>query len=395
MLFIWLITALQGSLSLDIPIDHIWSFTTVCLATAWLSSRMAVPNIRLTRRQPQPTVAGTTLTYQVELENRSSRAAYALCVMEMDIPAALKLEHDVSPSVITRLAPRANMTLSLQLHGSKRGHHRLSGLYAASSYPLGLCRGLFFQLQQTYATVYPAYAVPASFTLPLRPSVARANRGVASSQTTAAASTDFTSIRAYRHGDNPRHLHWASWARSGIPAIKVYQGEAGPNVGLVLDTHVKHPRDMQALESGISATAGIAAYLLRQGIGFDCFATDGLLCRFSHETPNRRFTHLMHTLAGLQASESVKWPSVAARLLEQTPACDAIVFIALDWSLETACFAARLHDHGIGVRTLVIRQGPTSRALPIAPADTLLHLLPGNPWPQENDAPSPSPWRGP
>lgn len=48
--FIWLIAALQGFVSLDIPIYHIWSFTTVCLATAWLSSLIAVPKIQLIRR---------------------------------------------------------------------------------------------------------------------------------------------------------------------------------------------------------------------------------------------------------------------------------------------------------------------------------------------------------
>lgn len=387
---IWFIAALQGSVSLDIPIYHIWSFTTVCLALAWLSSLIAVPKIQLTRRQPQPAMAGITFTYEVEIENRSWRAAYALSVMEMEIPAGLKLVYQGSPPVIDRLAPHAKMTLALQLHGLKRGHHRLSGLYASSSYPLGLCQSLSIQLQEACATVYPMYSVPASFHLPLRPSVTHANRDVVNAPPMAAVSPDFAYVREYRQGDDPRHIHWASWARTGEPALKVYQEKTSPGVGLVLDTAVHHTRDVQALESGISAIAGIATYLLRAGINVDCFVTDSLLYRFSNDAPNLCFTHLFHTLAGLQPSAAVEWPSVATRLFAQVPWCHTIVLIVLDWSRETAGFVTQLQNRGIGVRTLVIRQGPTSRPRPSI--ETLSLLLPGNPWPQE---PSLSPWRGP
>lgn len=93
-LFVWLIAALQGSVSIDIPIYHIWSFTTVCLAAAWLSSFLAVPKIQLTRRHLLPVEAGTTLAYEVELRNHTKRAAYGLSVAEVELPTGMKLEHD-------------------------------------------------------------------------------------------------------------------------------------------------------------------------------------------------------------------------------------------------------------------------------------------------------------
>ncbi len=389
---VWCIAALQGSVSLDIPIYHIWSFTTACLTLAWLSSLMAMPNIQLTRQTPQPTIAGTPLTYEVEIENGSRRAAYALSVMEMEIPAGLKLIRDASPPVIDRLAPHAKMTVQLQLHGLQRGHHKLSGLYAASSYPLGLCRSLYLQLHEACATVYPAHSVPSTFHLPVKSSVASANGGVANAYPVAQASPDFAYVREYRHGDNPRHIHWASWARTGMPAIKVYPEEAAPRVGFVLDTAVRNARDRHALESGISAVAGIATYLLRESENIEvaCLVTDNLLCRFSHDPPNARLTHLMNALAGLQPSASVEWRSLATRLFEQVPWCNTIVLIILDWSQEIAGFVTQLQDRGIGVRTLVIRQGPTSRPCPSA--ETLSLLLPGNPWPQEKSL---SPWKSP
>jgi hypothetical protein len=175
-----------------------------------------------------------------------------------------------------------------------------------------------------------------------------------------------------------------------MPTTKVYQEETGPCVGLILDTAIQNAHDLLALESGISATAGIAAYLLGLGIHVECIATATLLHRLSNGAPTARFTELMNTLAGLTASASVEWSSVAARLIEQAPACNTIVLMVLDWSPQTAGFVAWLHHHGIGVRTLIIRQGPTSQPPPST--QDLSLLRPGNPWPQDQ---SRSPWRGP
>lgn len=333
---------------------------------------------------------GDPLAYEVEIENRSRRAALALSLMEMDIPAGLQLARHVSPPSIDRLAPGANCTLSLQLTSLQRGHYKLPGLCATSSYPLGLFRGISFHRQETWVTVHPTYAELTSFNLPFRPASAHTNRGVAYTHVMAATAPDFAYVREYRYGDNPRHLHWASWARTGTPAVKVHQEATGPHVGLVLDTAVNNARDMHALESGISAVAGIAAYLLREAIAFDCFATADLLFHLCHDAPTLRFTHLMNTLAGLQSRAAVEWPAVANRLFEQAPQCNTVALIALDWSRETASFVTQLQHHGIGVRTLVIRQGPMSR--PSQAADDLSQLLPGHPWPQQDAL---SPWSGP
>ena len=128
---VWLIAALQGSTSFATLLFHIWSFTTVCLALAWLTSHFAAPNLTLTRRQPPPVTAGSPLTYEVEIENRSPRAAYGLRVMEMGIPVGLQSMGAASAPVIERLAPRAAMTLTLQLNSVKRGCHPLPGLLAS------------------------------------------------------------------------------------------------------------------------------------------------------------------------------------------------------------------------------------------------------------------------
>ena len=51
----------------------------------------------------------------------------------------------------------------------------------------------------------------------------------------AGSSIDFQDHRAYVPGDDPRHLHWAAYARTGQLTMKLYRAEVSPLVDLVVD----------------------------------------------------------------------------------------------------------------------------------------------------------------
>jgi uncharacterized protein (DUF58 family) len=49
-------------------------------------------------------------------------------------------------------------------------------------------------------------------------------------------SEEFVSLREYRRGDPPRHIHWRSWAKAGKPIVKEFEDEFFVRHALVLDT---------------------------------------------------------------------------------------------------------------------------------------------------------------
>lgn len=51
----------------------------------------------------------------------------------------------------------------------------------------------------------------------------------------AGSSIDFQDHRDYVPGDDPRHLHWAAYARTGQLTMKLYRAEVSPLVDLVVD----------------------------------------------------------------------------------------------------------------------------------------------------------------
>lgn len=51
----------------------------------------------------------------------------------------------------------------------------------------------------------------------------------------AGSSLDFQDHRAYTPGDDPRHIHWQAYARTGALTMKLYRAEVAPLIDIVVD----------------------------------------------------------------------------------------------------------------------------------------------------------------
>jgi uncharacterized protein (DUF58 family) len=79
-----------------------------------------------------------------------------------------------------------------------------------------------------------ALAVAARLRLPLRSRVWRGQAGEFSGGGTG-SSLDFQDHRAYSPGDDPRHINWQAYARTGSYTMKLFREEVRPVVDLILD----------------------------------------------------------------------------------------------------------------------------------------------------------------
>lgn len=79
-----------------------------------------------------------------------------------------------------------------------------------------------------------AVAASARFRLPLRSRVWKGQAGEFLGAGIG-SSLDFQDHRAYSPGDDPRHINWAAYARTGHYTMKLYREEARPVVDLIVD----------------------------------------------------------------------------------------------------------------------------------------------------------------
>ena len=91
--------------------------------------------------------------------------------------------------------------------------------------------------------------------------------------TGAGSSIDFQDHRAYLPGDDPRHIDWQAYARSGQYSMKLYREEVSPAVDLVLDVSasmfLEEAKTMRtwelfyfSLESALQSGAATHVYVL-------------------------------------------------------------------------------------------------------------------------------------
>ncbi|MCU0782165.1 MAG: DUF58 domain-containing protein, partial [Akkermansiaceae bacterium] len=79
-----------------------------------------------------------------------------------------------------------------------------------------------------------AAACAARLRLPLRARVWQGAAGELAGSGTG-ASMDFQDHRPYFPGDDPRHINWQAYARTGNYTMKLYREEVRPAVDLLLD----------------------------------------------------------------------------------------------------------------------------------------------------------------
>jgi len=173
-------------------------------------------------------------------------------------------------------------------------------------------------------------------------------------------SNEFSSTREYRHGDRLRDIHWASSAKTNTLIVKEYVEEYFLRAGLFLDTELLYFEKHQCFEHRLSLCAGMADILTSDNYIIDLFLSDEQQnhLQIGHGTGN--FNHLMDLLSAVEGNRNVDFSSAAALLKIHGAQLSSLTLFLKDWDTERADFARRLAEMGINLRTIIIRDKPTT-----------------------------------
>ncbi len=87
---------------------------------------------------------------------------------------------------------------------------------------------------------------------------------------------EFSDLREYRHGDDRRHIHWKSVARTGELIVKEFAHESPRRHAVVLDLHHGlgvHVPEVE-VEDAVSAAGSVLRHLAREGLPFRLLCAD-------------------------------------------------------------------------------------------------------------------------
>jgi uncharacterized protein (DUF58 family) len=116
-------------------------------------------------------------------------------------------------------------------------------------------------------------AVAERLTLPFKLGLRRSNGCVPGAGT--GSSLDFQDHRPYVPGDDPRHIDWQAYARSGHYTMKLYREEVHPLADLVLDASPSMFLDDEKRRRTLELSWFCVESALRSGASVRLFSIEG------------------------------------------------------------------------------------------------------------------------
>ncbi len=165
--------------------------------------------------------------------------------------------------VIDRLLPATSRQVAYPVRSENRGRFRVGPLTIRLSDPLGLC-----ELVRAFSSTDTVLVTPQIVPLPtVRIAGSWNGGGDGRSRSVASSGDDDVATREYRRGDDLRRVHWRSTARVGELMVRREEQPWHSQAAVLLDNRLNSHRGEginSSFEYAVSATASIAAHLLRQ-----------------------------------------------------------------------------------------------------------------------------------
>ncbi len=168
------------------------------------------------------------------------------------------------PDGVRELEPGAHATVSGTATFAARGEHHLDSFEICALLPLGLSVGPRQATPGTRFLVVPKIANVTSVQLSQR---LPPERGQVLSSVQPGES-DVAGVRPYRAGDELKHIHARTWARTGVPHVRQYSAERSDRVTLVVLVDGTGASELTK-EAALSLAAGVAARLALHDGGLD------------------------------------------------------------------------------------------------------------------------------
>ncbi len=339
------------------------------------------PRLKIRRQVPERARVGSDVIITYAIHNKSVVPALDVC---MDSYLREKgLIFDPAPAAVNMIRKKSDISLKTSVYAKRRGLYTLHRPIADSGFPLGMfkwsCRDGF----QQKLHIYPAFHTLLDLELPVGK---RFQKEGTSRVAKVGESLDFAGCRDFRSGDDPRHIHWQSSARSNQLIVKEYQEEYLSRVAVIVDTNVKPQKfdvrraltlkpEYPALEAAVSITAALADFLARGDFVIDFFAAGPEIYHFQGGRSLSCLDNILDILACIEPSKEKKLDDVTPIILNEVRSIGSAVVIVLDWDEERRKFVQTLRNNGVAVKILLVMEG-TEVAVPedvriLEPSDIL------------------------
>jgi len=292
-----------------------WAIAALLLATLitgfawphWLVKRLSV-----TRTGPERAEEGETILFHVEVRNQGWLPRFMVEAVDrlpfVGAARGMAGAGDKTLGVVAYIGGHATRSFDVPVVCEKRGYYQLGPVGLASSFPLGLAKARRHANGGVQAlTIYPD--VFSIVSLPLSGTPSEIHRG-GFLLPEGAGAAEFSGLREYRRGDNPRHVHWPTTARMNELMMKEFEPLASASLYIALDLSVDANAGQgrhSSFEYAVRIAASIARYATSQGMPV-CLSGDGARSlAIGLGTGEAHFRSLLDALAVVDADGTIPY----------------------------------------------------------------------------------------
>jgi uncharacterized protein (DUF58 family) len=282
--------------------------------------------------------------FEVQLNNHGTLPLWNLRVLCPFLPWDGRWTHE--PRGLSELLPGQRTSVTARARFVARGEHHLDTFNVGRLVPGGLAVGPTTASPGARFLVVPRIANVTD--VGLAGAAAEGAGSMASS--VQPGETDIAGVRPYRVGDELKHLHARTWARTGVPHVRHYLDERQDSVTLAVLTSGPDVSE-RVKEATLSLAAGAAARLATHQHGIDTLACDDEVFRVTPRTGDRALEQVLDQLAVLQLSAGRASLAALRQALQQ--ASQALLIAAED-SEELRTLVERARARGVRCSASVV-----------------------------------------
>jgi uncharacterized protein (DUF58 family) len=294
---------------------------------------MGSQGLRYSRALPPGTriTAGSPATVRLLLERSRFGATKASVLDRLPGPRSFDFS-------TTRESSRIEVPLTF----ARRGVYALGPAEVRVADPFGLLRFARRDGEATEVVVYPQVYELRGF--PLR----GGNVEAGTTGSRGRRGEEFANLREYRRGDDKRHIHWKSLARTGELFVKEFSLQAPRRHTVALDLRREGLRTQEdEIEDAVSAAASLLAHLAREGLPFRLLDTGRSVRDTGFESDDDSYWEAMRLLATARADGVRHLGEIVLR--ERAGLGEGVVLVSRTRDAELPHCVRKLRELGLSV----------------------------------------------
>lgn len=307
----------------------------------WLVKRLSV-----VRRGPERAEEGESIAFHVEVTNHGLLPRFMVELID-HLPFVGATEGPVDNGaktlgMVAHVPGGGSRRFEVPVVCEKRGFYRLGPVGLASSFPLGLAearqqRNEGVQTLTIYPDIFPIVG------LPLKGAPSQIHRG-GYLLPEGAGAAEFSGLREYRRGDNPRHVHWPTTARLNELMIKEFEPLASACMIVALDqSHMANVGEgrQASFEYAVRIAGSIAKYACSHKLPIRLIGAGERAIYLPGGIGDQHYQRILDELAVVDADGATPYAQVLQRVATESRQGETVVvFLAEPQAMMAATLQA-------------------------------------------------------